>query len=93
VAKLKEEIKHLKESGVTRERYECLQLEHTQVLNTVQEKSQHVAQLMRTAADKTEPHVKQLQSGIGSLRFFAQQFDDICKIAELPPRKSPTDDT
>jgi len=91
VAKLREEIKHMKEGGVTRERYECLQLEHTQLLNAVKEKSQHVAQLMRTAADKTEPHVKQLQSGVGSLRFFAQQFDDICKITELPQRKSSTD--
>lgn len=91
VAKLKEEVRSLRESGVSREQYDALVLEHNQLLSTVQEKSRNVAQLMRTAAEKTEPHVKQLQSGMASLRFFAQQFDDICKVTELTERKTSRD--
>jgi len=80
VLKLREEIKVLKHENLL---HHEKQLEQSEQLHTVEEKSRNVAQLMRTAAHKTEPHVKQLQSGMASLRFFAQQFDDICKVAEV----------
>lgn len=91
VSKLKEELKLLKHECVSKQNYDKLVLEHIHLLNTVQDKSRNVAQLMRTAAEKTEPHVKQLQSGVASLRFFAEQFDDICKIAEIPMENNSRD--
>lgn len=38
--------------------YEQLQREHYLLLNTIREKSMNAAQLMRVAADKTEPHIR-----------------------------------
>ena len=38
--------------------YKNLQMQHFHQLNTIKEKSQNAARLMRAAADKTEPHVR-----------------------------------
>ena len=46
------------ENNVSLEEHQNLQAEHYHLLVTIQEKSRNVAQLMRTAASKTEPQIK-----------------------------------
>uniref|UniRef100_A0A7M5WVJ3 Endosome-associated-trafficking regulator 1 n=3 Tax=Clytia hemisphaerica TaxID=252671 RepID=A0A7M5WVJ3_9CNID len=91
VSKLKEELHVIKEGNVSLADYKNLQMQHFHQLNTIKEKSQNAARLMRAAADKTEPQIRELQSGITSLRFLADTFDDIGMVSELP-KKSDTND-
>lgn len=92
VSRLKEELQFYKEGSVPKQQYEKLVTEHAYLLNTIQEKSKNAAYLMRTAAEKTEPHVRQLQAGIASLRFLAEQFEDLGTIAELPKSENMKND-
>ncbi|XP_065675036.1 endosome-associated-trafficking regulator 1-like [Hydra vulgaris] len=87
VACLRDEVNRLTEElnakKFSLDDYDRLQKEHNELILTVKDRSQHVARLLRTAASKTEPHVRQLQSGIVSLNFLANQLDDIGKISDI----------
>lgn len=87
VAKLKDDIKFLKEDMVPRAKYDQLVEEYEYTLESIRRKSRDTAKLMRVASDKTEPIVKELLAGVSSLRFFAEQFESIDKIAEVHPTR------
>jgi len=93
VTRLKEEIKFLKEANVPSSQYERLLEEHNCLIETINDRSKSAASLMRSAAEKTQPHIRQLQSGIASLLFLADQFDDISKVTEIPPDNIDTDNS
>jgi len=42
---------------------------------------------MHTAANKSEPLLKQLLSGVASLHVYAEQFENIDKIADVNPTR------
>jgi len=84
VQRLRDENRILREESVPRSLHNRVVREHAYTMQTVKHKSRDACDVMRTAAEKTEPHLRQLVAGLSTLRFLADQFDDLGKIADLP---------
>jgi len=87
VSKLKDEIKFLREETITRSQHEKIVDDYEFRLDSIREKSRDVAKFMHTAANKSEPLLKQLLSGVASLHVYAEQFENIDKIADVNPTR------
>ncbi|XP_065064275.1 uncharacterized protein LOC135690606 isoform X1 [Rhopilema esculentum] len=87
VSKMKEEVKFLKEETISKTKHHQIIEEYEFTLKSIREKAKDSSKLMRVAADKTEPILKELLTGISSLRLFAEQFESIDKIAEIDPTR------
>ncbi|XP_032235973.1 endosome-associated-trafficking regulator 1 isoform X2 [Nematostella vectensis] len=89
VTKLKEEIKQVKADTVPMATYQQLLNTHHSTLNAVKEKSLSAADEMATTARRAEQALRDLYSGVETLKFVSSQLNYIDRITEVP--KHPED--
>jgi len=83
VAKLKEEVTILKTESVPIATYNQLLDANHCTMTAVRDKSRAAADQMNVAAKNAEQAVRQLLSGVDTLKFISQQLDTIDRITEV----------
>lgn len=83
VAKLKEEVNVLKTESVPIATYNQLLDANHCTMTAVRDKSRAAADQMNAAAKNAEQAVRQLLSGVDTLKFISQQLDSIDRITDI----------
>ncbi|KAL9976471.1 hypothetical protein ACROYT_G013778 [Oculina patagonica] len=83
VSKLKEEVNILKTESVPIATYNQLLDANQSTMTAVRDKSRAAADQMNAAAKNAEQAVRQLLSGVDTLKFISQQLDSIDRITDV----------